>query len=324
MCLASGSDDSILKATDDDIEQGCRKPYTPRRSDRLTFLDKTVCARACARLLKVGQTVLQKLRNGEAVYTMKCRQRPPRHPAWGFALVGETGQKWRSVVQYLWYVYHSSAEFLPTDFVKGFKTCQMERNSIETAFPTQSQEEEVLRSVNSLVGSLHTYNSDVEVHLIGPGFFKGERRSLQHGSRTEMFYEYRAYCTSISNEEPASFSCFLRVANKILGPGVRGGYLRFRKPSEHAVCNTCVRLKRKLRFAKGQMSHNGRDDESAVRAWTTHVLSQWLDRQVYWALRSLSQAWCRRQVEVAPEFLYCNVMKFGSQVVCFETDGFLM
>ena len=302
MC-ASDSDSSCLRATD---EEGGSKPtraYAPRRADKFMFLGLRVCGRAMARLLGVGQSILQKLRQGEAVYTMKSRATPAKHPGFGFSLRGEAGQKWEHVVQFLWYIYHSQAEFMPTNFVDGFRRGQASSGASDSPFPSLSQDEEILRSVNSFMASLHIYNSDVEVHLVGPGFFKGERRFLQNGSRTELFFEYRAFSASISDAEPASFSTFLRIANKVFGPQIRSGHLKFRKSSEHAVCDTCVRLKQKLRFSKGALSHKGKDDEGAIRAWTSHVLSQWLDRQVYWSFRTMSQAWFRRQLDLGSQSL---------------------
>ena len=313
----ANSSSSCLRATDE--EGGESKPtraYASRTADSFTFLGQRVCGRAMARLLGVGQSILQKLRQGEAVFTMKTRARPPKHPGFGFSLCGEAGQKWQKVVQFLWFIYHSQAEFMPTDFVAGFKRGQMQGAS-DSAFPSLSQDEEILRSVNSFMASLHRYNSDVEVHLVGPGFFKGERRYLQHGSRTELFYEYRAFCSSVSDSDPASFSTFLRIANKVVGPQIRSGHLKFRKGSEHAVCDTCVRLKQKLRFSKGTLSHNGKDDEGAIRAWTSHILSQWLDRQVYWAFRTLSQTWFRRQMDLGKQL----GGPVATSALCIMQDG---
>ena len=309
---ATDSDSEILAATDDETPK-LREPkrqYASRRRESVEFLGKRVCTRACARLLKVGQTTIQRLRSGEDVFTMSVRRKLPKHPSFGFSMRGDTGQTWVHVVLYLWMVYHSAAECLPTDFVSGFKSNQKAdlENQSECKFPQPGGDEEtVLRSVHGFMRSLHQYNSDIEAHMIGPGFFRGERRHLPHGCRTEMFFEYRAYCRSVGEQEPASYATFLRIANKVFGPHLRSGFLHFRKPSEHAVCDVCTRLKRSMRFRRGAIaSTNGSNaDADVVRAYTTHthththILHQWLDRQVYWSLRTLSQNWFRREIDLA-------------------------
>lgn len=78
----------------------------------------------------------------------------------------------------------------------------------------------------------------------------------------------------------------MRVANKILGPHLRTGHLHFRKPNEHSKCDTCIRLKRALRKKENKIGGS----DSATRAYTAHILSQWLDHQIYWSFRSLSQS----------------------------------
>ena len=308
---ATDSEEAVLAATDDECPDApaSSRAYSRRRQDKFEFLGKAVCSRACSRLLGVGQNTIQKLRQGEAVFTMKERAPLPKHPTFGFALRGECGQKWASVVLFLWLVYHSSAESLPTDFVSAFKNSQSE----ESDFPQLDHEErdEVLRSVNGFMRSLHQYNSDIEAHMIGPGFFRGERRNLPHGTRTELFFEYRAYCNSVKDDNPASYSTFLRIANKVFG-GQQ--FLHFRKPSEHAVCDVCTRLKRSIRFRRGVLSSSGTGtsaDSDAVKSYTSHILHQWLDRQCYWSLRTLSQAWFRRETDLAEQSL-CH--DFGTMV----------
>ena len=192
---ATGSEpDAVLVATDDELQDnGQKRSYNKRRQDRLHFLGKPVCSKSAARLL--GQTTLQKLRDGQAIYTMKNRAPLPKHPSFGFVLRGDAGAKWSHVVLFLWLIYHSSAECLPTDFVSGFKQTYTKKDEKweyleECVFPTgpDRDKEDVIRSVHGFMRSLHQYNSDIEAHMIGPGFFRGERRHLPHGSRTEMFF----------------------------------------------------------------------------------------------------------------------------------------
>ena len=301
---ATDSEQEVLVATDEEEPAASSsRPYARRTQEEFKFLGKTVCSRALARLLGVGQATLQRLRQGEAIFTMKNKPALPKHPSFGFTMRGEAGQKWANVVIFLWMIYHSSAECLPTDFVSSFKKSQGE----ESDFPEDSaKHDEVLRSVNGFMRSLHQYNSDLDAHMIGPGFFRGERRNLPHGSRTEMFFEYRAHCQSIGDRNPAAYTTFLRIMNMVLGPHMRNGFLRFRKITEHAVCDVCTRLKRSIRFRRGVMASTGTGsdaDADAVRSYTSHILHQWLDRQCYWSMRTLSQAWFRRENELADQSL---------------------
>ena len=78
--LESGS--SQFAATDDDelvfrnqeANKGKRE-YASRRKEEVQFLGRTVCIRACARLLGVGQTTLQNIRSGKAVFTKSAGRR---------------------------------------------------------------------------------------------------------------------------------------------------------------------------------------------------------------------------------------------------------
>ena len=196
-------------------------------------------------------------------------------------------------MMFLWLIYHSAAEHMPTDFKHGLGK---PANLAETPFPEdRTQDDQVARHVNAFMQKLHLYNSDVDVHMIGPGTFKGERRYLQHGSMSELFFEYVAHCNA-NGKDAASLTIFSRVANTVLGKHSRTGHLHFRKPNEHAKCDTCVRLKKALK-AKKKTNLIGADD-SAVRAYSAHILSQWLDRQIYWSFRSLSQTWFRQQIDL--------------------------
>ena len=192
-------------------------------------------------------------------------------------------------MMFLWLVYHSAAEHMPNDFKHGLGRPE---NLNETPFPEKrDDDDQVIRHVNAFMQNLHLYHSDVDVNMIGPGTFRGERRHLQHGSMIELYYEYLAHCTS-NGKEGASLSTFLRVANKVLGKNNRQGHLHFRKPNEHSKCDQCIRLKKALRSKKGSA------DNTLVRAYSSHILSQWLDRQIYWSFRTLSQTWFRQQAEL--------------------------
>jgi len=290
------STSSVFEASDDDAAAGStsqkrKRSYAQRRQKDLQFLGRAVCARACARLLGVGQTTLQNLRDGKIISTSKSKAKAPVHPSFGFAIRGDASERWPGIVMFLWYVYHSAAECMPTGFRHGLGK---PGTLTEAPFVENRDPDDLSRHVNGFMKQLQTFSTDVDVHLIGPGTFKGERRHLQHGNRTELFYEYLAYCEA-RKEKPAAYNTFLRVSNKVIGPHLRSGHLHFRKQNEHAKCDTCVRLKAALKFKDGRMDAAGKSKEASMRAYSHHILSQWLDRQIYWSLRSLSQVWFQQQ-----------------------------
>ena len=129
---------------------------------------------------------------------------------------------------------------------------------------------------------------------------------------TELFFEYVAHCNATS-EEAASFTTFTRVANKIMGPHLRSGHLHFRKPNDHSKCDACIQLKKAMR--KKEVEVGGSD--AATRAYSSHILSQWLDRQIYWSFRSLSQSFFQ-QVAAGERFLRVAV---ATNAVCLIADG---
>ena len=205
---------------------------------------------------------------------------------------------------YLWLLYHSTAEHMPTSFKHGLGK-PLDLN--ETPFPeNRGEDDQVLRHVNAFMQNLHVFNSDVDLHLIGPGTFRGERRFLQHGSRIELYFEYLAHVKS-QGKEGASLTTFLRITNKILGEHGKSRHLHFRKPNEHSHCDTCARLKKALRQKKKVVTAD--DDDPTVRAYSTHILSQWLDRQIYWSFRTLSQTWFKQQRELGDRMPALKLVK---------------
>ena len=122
-----------------------------RRQDKIQVLGKTVCWKAGARLLGVGQTTLNKLRAGEAIYTQKTRLKSAVHPELGFAMRGDAAEKLPSIVMFLWYVYHSAAEFMPTPSSgHALKPKILE----EAPFVEDRDPDDITRHVNSFMNSL--------------------------------------------------------------------------------------------------------------------------------------------------------------------------
>lgn len=290
----SDSENSLLLASDeDDVNQKASRNYHTRRQSQATFLGKGVCVHALQALIGVGSGTVQRVRTGEHAFTNKRRQKTPKHPVFGFRLNHGAAEKWPQVVMFLWHVYQSSAEVMPTGFKMPHDT--------EVQVPENKDKDYEIRLVNHFLMSLQTYSSDPDVHLIGPGTFCGPCRYLQASSRTELYWEYYASCCA-KNIKPASYSTFLRVCNSILKPGLRGGHLKFRGVNQHGKCNICFEKKLQIKKARNQELR-----QEAYRAYSHHLLSQWLDRQQYWSFRSMSQTWVKTAIEMGTKYLRLKI-----------------
>ena len=301
-----GSDEELLLESDDDVPEllletdsedeadgagagGKPRTYANRRSEAATFLGKPVCMHAYQRLLGVGSSTIEKIRNGEDAFTMKSQAKAPKHPMFGFSL--DKLGKWVAIVLFFWMLYHSCAETLPTTF-------NMPRAKSEAPFMSPDDEDYSFRVVNKFMMGLNVYCNDPDVHNIGPGTFSGSKRHLQHTTRTELYFEYVASCRA-KGEAEASYSQFMRVANKIIGPHSRFSYLGLRKTCEHAQCNYCFEFKRAIRHASGSEAKG-----EAYRKYSHHILSQWLDRQIYWQFRAVSQSYFRQVLQLGSRLSY--------------------
>lgn len=182
--MVASDDDDMLVASDSDRAQcqlgRARCAYASRRPDGFMFLGKPVCLKAYCRLLSVGQKVLQRLRSGQLGYTSN-RAQAPKHPTFGFSLRGDAAEKWPSVLMFLWIIYHSSAEFMPEGGHSLRKPTVEQFDGSEAPFKLAEDrdKESVDRRVNEFMNGLHQYRSDIDLRLVGPGSFKGERRELQ-------------------------------------------------------------------------------------------------------------------------------------------------
>ena len=286
---ASSGDDSVLLASDAEDAKPPKRTYQKRRPG-IHLLGKEVCVHALQSLLGIGSSTIQKIRSGLSAFTDKRREKAPKHPTLGVTMGdGSASTMWSGVPMFLWQTYHSTAEVMPTDF-------KMPRDQ-EVPVPEKKDPDFEMRMVNHFLLSLQTYGSDPEVHLIGPGTFAGPCRWLQASSRTELYWEYYASCLA-KDQHAASYGTFLRVANAILRPGMRGGHLKFRGVNQHGKCNLCYELKLKIKTVR---AHAQRQEE--YRLYSHHLLSQWLDRQQYWSYRSMSQTWVKTMLDMGHKFL---------------------
>lgn len=301
--FASSDDGEMVMHSSGDSEDvgvRCSSAHEkPLRAERrpvgsAQFLRKPVCWSALRRLLGVGDSTLQKMRRGEKIYG--GRPKRPKHPVFGFCMDDSASKKWHGVVIFLWNTYHSCAEFMPNHLRSGLNKAES-----ESRFPSSVEDREgaefVRRYVSKALMELHVYSADVNVMHMGPHSDDAPKRYLQHSSRTELFWEYTAYCQA-NDQEPASMSTFMRVANRVLKPGMRGSALAFRKVGEHGQCDTCFELKLAIKQSKTEQER-----EANYSAYMKHVLSQWLDRQIYWHHRSQSHAYFQKLLAVGEKFL---------------------
>jgi hypothetical protein len=175
--LYSESDSNVFPETDqEDQPSSSKRTYARRRAGPLEFFGKTVCVFAFQALMGVGTSTVQRLRRGKRAFTNNRRQKEPKHPMFGFSL--DRGRKWVGIISFLWLVYHSVGEVLPT-------TVSMPNTMIETPFPKKVDTDFHERSVNAFMTSLDKYGHDIDVMNIGPGTFAGPKRHIQHTTRTE-------------------------------------------------------------------------------------------------------------------------------------------
>ena len=185
----------------------------------------------------------------------------------------------------------------------------------EAPFKFANDEAYCDRVVAHYLNRLDLYAHDIDAQHMGPGTFCGPKKYIQHATRTEMFYQYRAYCTA-NGQEPSSYTLFLRVANKLLGITSRNSHLGTRKMSEHAQCDTCWRLKQRIRQAKTEQLRR-----AAYETYSKHILSQWLDRQMYWSWRANSLKYFQADIQLGHRTLsFAELLFFG---IIFSTKTVL-
>ena len=109
--------------------------------------------------------------------------------------------KWPSVLEYLWWVYHSTAEPMPTKFLfandGGTKFWKAAADSMPESNSDADEPQDVLaRRIESIVLDLRAYERDPNSYTTsGPGTLSqrgGAVRFLQHSSATSLYYEYKA------------------------------------------------------------------------------------------------------------------------------------
>jgi len=112
-------------------------------------------------------------------------------------------------------------------------------------------------------------------------------------------------------KDPASWSTFYRVYRKVWG-----AKLRFRKgKGQHPTCDVCLGLKKDIKEARSL------DERHAfLQRYMSHVFEQWQDRMVYWALCTLSCAWCARALREGSRLLWLTVASSCATIIIDGVD----
>ena len=110
-------------------------------------------------------------------------------------------------------------------------------------------------------------------------------RKIQHGKPTDLFWQFKTWWEAAAEHSdchwptPPSESTFFREWKKWKN------IIRFRKSSSHAQCVTCFELQQTIR---SKTTRPG-DKAQANILLREHLMEQYLDRTIYWALRLKSR-----------------------------------
>lgn len=210
-----------------------------------------------------------------------------KHPTLGMSLRTSSTQKWHHVLAFFWYLYISTAEVLPTKFAMPSEDVRQ-----------KNDDDFDERYVQGFLRNLDAQFGVISDDQIGPGSFAGPRRYLEHAQPIDLFYQYMV-AEEADGRTPATLSTFMRVFHKVFKH-----HIKFRDKKEHAECNICGNFKKKIKEAKTKAA---RADK--VSQYSTHLLSQWLDRQIYWKLRELSRSFFRTSLPATiPESVYSSCL----------------
>ena len=146
-----------------------------------------------------------------------------------------------------------------------------------------------------------------QVNLGGPGTFSGPRRFIEWVKPMDLYYQYQAF-TEARGEQAASFNTFRRIMKPVFK-----SHLKCRDKGEHGQCDTCFRLRMKIRKA---LSKEAR--ASVVQSYTRHLLSQWLDRSVYWQLRGQARTFFADSLYLADKMYKASIQ---TSVLTLIQDG---
>lgn len=103
------------------------------------------------------------------------------------------------------------------------------------------------------------------------------RRELPPGNWAQLFLLYQSFCLA-NDSTPASKTVFYKTTK------LWRSCVKFRPFSKHSICETCDKLKSKMRHSTCFMGHAAAADELLG-----HLQLTWKCRSVYWQSRELSR-----------------------------------
>ena len=303
----SDPDDSggvLLQSSDEDREEPeiKRRKYATRTSTtQFTFLGRHVCSRAHQRLYGIGSVALQNIRQNLPAYTMHERRlSEPKHDVLKVSMKRKSEHmQWPHIVSFFWLLYISAAEVLPTKFV------------MPDSWQTQMLERDPDFSERFTCGFLQNLEKHFELShpgQIGPGTFQGPRRYLEYAKPIDLYMQYTAYSDS-ENVRPASLSTFMRVFNRVFS-----SHLKFRDKTEFGQCEICFRYKMKIKKALSKAERL-----EWTRSYSSHLFSQWRDRQFYWRMRELSRQFYSQGLSMGASKM--NSLELASSILTIIQDG---
>lgn len=103
-------------------------------------------------------------------------------------------------------------------------------------------------------------------------------RELPPGNWAQTYILYQSFCLA-QDLDCASRATFYQMTQEWRK------CLKFRPFSKHSLCNTCDRLKSRMRHCKDFMAHASAPDDLLA-----HLKETWECRKMYWNARQLSQS----------------------------------
>ncbi|CAL1165648.1 unnamed protein product [Cladocopium goreaui] len=133
-----------------------------------------------------------------------------------------------------------------------------------------------------------------------------EARYLPPGCMKDYFEQFK----SVDVLNKTSFSTFWRVWR------IEFDHLRFRAVSSHAQCSTCLHHRVLLKELSGYLFARQRQ----AQLYHAHLMSQYRDRQVYWALRSSSRLRTLGQITIIQDGMDQCKFAFPRSPLCRGKD----
>ena len=175
----------------------------------------------------------------------------------------------------------------------------------ENIVDAQERQERCILAASAAMASVNEPNTAV---VLGPGVFQGPLRLLPPGKVMHLWWEYRAL-EKAKGRRAASYPTFWRVFKRMK----KTGMLSFRRRGQHAKCSKCEMHKKKLRQANLWPAEREREMEE----YSTHLVEQWLDRQVYDHFQEMSMS-CTRALQEG--HLWASTM-LSTSALCIAVDG---